>query len=414
MDSFISLTTPALIPLEAVTTMGVSAKEGENPIGFFGTGLKYAIASLLRTSHRITIWRGLDRYDFDRDPGEVRGKEFDFIRMTVPDGAHRLGFTTHLGAHWKTWQLFRELYSNCLDEGGDLSFNRVEPSAGHTTIWVTGAAFADAARSRDRYFLSSTPLYHGSSVDIHPGVSAGIYYRGVLVASFDTVSAYTYNITAAMTLTEDRTLSSNWYATYYIAQALANCPDVAILERALTNTQGFEKSLTFSDLSEMFANTVMDLCERKGTAAVIASAVKAAEQWAQKEARVAAAVLSEREEDEIEDAKAFLACIGYRITAPIVVAETLGPDVFGMARHDKIFLARITLNRGGNFLIGTILEEYLHLSQGFLDESRRFQDFLIDLVVKFAKDAVHARSPRDPRPAFEPVKRERDLEEVPF
>lgn len=414
MSSIVSLTNPGLIPMEAITTMGVSVKEGENPIGFFGTGLKYAIASLLRTSHKVTIWRGMDRYDFDRDPGEVRGKEFDFIRMTGPGGAQRLGFTTHLGAHWETWQLFRELYSNCLDESGDLSFNRVDPSDGYTTIWVIGAAFSDAARQRERYFLNTKPLYHGASVDIHPGASTGIYYRGVLVSSFDTVSAFTYNITNEMTLTEDRTLSSMWYAQYYIAHTLADCTDTAILESALTNTRGFENTLTFSDLSQHFAETVMDLCERRGTTAVLAAAVKAAEQWAQKEARVLPAILSDREKEEIEEAKEFLARIGYRISAPIVVAETLGPDVFGMAKHDKIFLARITLNRGGNFLIGTILEEHLHLSQGFHDESRRFQDFLIDLVVKFAKDAVHARSPKDARPAFEPVRKVFDAEEVPF
>jgi hypothetical protein len=66
----------------------------------------------------------------------------------------------------------------------------------------------------------------------------------------------------------------------------------------------------------------------------------------------AAVPLSPRERAEIEDAKAFLARIGYPITAPIVVAETLGPDVFGMAKNETIYLARVTINRGGNFLIG--------------------------------------------------------------
>ena len=406
----VSLTNPGLIPMEAVTTMGVSAKEGENPIGFFGTGLKYAIASLLRTSHKIVIWRGLDRYDFAIEPGEVRGKEFDFIRMSGPDGDQRLGFTTHLGAHWETWQVFRELYSNCLDEAGDIAFTRIAPAPEHTTIWVTGAAFCDAARDRDRYFLTSKPVFSGVLADIHPGASSGIYYRGVLVASTDKPSAYTYNLTTSMTLTEDRTLKSTWHAQSYIAHAIANCTDNAILERVLT-ANGFERDLTFTSPCEVFAEKVLDLCERRGTAAIAPSAVKAAEEWAKREARVAPAVLSERELEEIEEAKSFLSAIGYEVRHPIIVAETLGPDVFGMARHDKIFLARITLNRGGNFLVGTILEEHLHLTQGFRDESRRFQDFLIDLVVKFAKDAKHTRA-RNVIPAFQPV--ERELEEVPF
>lgn len=406
----VSLTNPGLIPMEAVTTMGVSAKEGENPIGFFGTGLKYAIASLLRTSHKIVIWRGLDRYDFTREPGEVRGKEFDFIRMSGPEGDHRLGFTTHLGAHWEMWQVFRELYSNCLDEAGDIAFTRIDPAPERTTIWVTGAAFCDAARDRDRFFLTSKPVHSGALVDVHPGGCSSIYYRGVLVASTDKPSAFTYNLTTSMTLTEDRTLKDSWSAKTYISHTLANCSDDAVLERVLT-ANGFERELTYASPCEAFAEKVLDLCERRGAAAIAPGAVKAAEEWAKREARVAPAVLSAREVEEIEEAKAFLRAIGYEVRHPIIVADTLGPDVFGMARHDKIFLARVTLNRGGNFLVGTILEEHLHLTQGFRDESRRFQDFLIDLVVKFAKDATHARI-KDAAPAFQPV--ERELEEMPF
>lgn len=408
----VTLTNPGLIPIEAVTTMGVSAKEGENPIGFFGTGLKYAVASLLRTSQKITIWRGLERYDFAREPGEVRGKEFDFIRMTGPEGGQRLGFTTHLGANWETWQVFRELYSNCLDENGEIAFAQLEPREDHTTIWVSGAAFADAARERDRYFLKTLPIHRGSLADIHPGKSGGIYYRGVLVAAAERTCAFTYNITTSMTLTEDRTLRDHWTARAYISHALAKCEDRSILEAVLTH-DGFESALSFSDPCEAFAETCLALCERKGVAAVNGAAVKAAEAWAQREARVKPMPLSPREAREIESATAFLKRIGYPVTAPIVVAETLGPDVFGMAKNDTIFLARVTINRGGNFLIGTIFEEHLHISQGFKDESRRFQDFLIDLVVKFAKDA-HGEPPvplptKSPRHA-----RVEDFEEMPF
>ena len=384
----ITLANPGLIPMEAVTTMGVSAKEGENPIGFFGTGLKYAIASLLRTSQKITIWRGLDRYDFAVSKGLVRGKEFDFIIMTGPEGEEKLGFTTHLGAHWADWQVFREMYSNCLDEGGEIGCTRIEPQDGWTTIWVTGEAFADAARTRDKVFLASAPLYHGRLVDIHPGASMGLYYRGVLVKALSKPSAFTYNLTVAMTLTEDRTLRDDWSASAYIADCLAKCTDVPILERVLVASDHYEEGLTYSSLGEAFAETALRLCETRGTAAVIPFAVKSAEIWAQREARVAPMALSTREQAEIDDATAFLRRIGYEVKAPIIVAETLGPDVFGMAKNEKIYLARITINRGGNFLIGTILEEHLHLTQGFLDNSRRFQDFLIDLVVKFARDSV--------------------------
>lgn len=385
--SITSLTNPGLIPMEAVTTMGVSAKEGENPIGFFGTGLKYAIAGLLRTSHEVTIWRGLERYDFTTEKGQVRGKEFSFIRMAGPEGEQRLGFTTHLGAHWETWQVFRELYSNCLDEGGDLFTSEVEPAEDHTTIWVKGAAFADAARDRDRFFLSSEPLLKGTLVDVHPGQSSGIYYRGVLVGALEHPSAYTYNLTTQMTLTEDRTLKDLHMARYYIAHALEQCDSAEVIETVLLSRDTLEQNLPFSSPGKKFAEVTLEVCERKGVGAVNINAVRTAEEWAQREARVKPIPLSKAGADEIEGAKGFLARIGFPVDAPIIVAETLGPDVCGMAKNGTIYLSRITINRGGNFLIGTILEEHLHITQGFADKSRRFQDFLIDLVVKFAREA---------------------------
>ena len=75
----------------------------------------------------------------------MRGKSFDFIVMDGPGAGHRLGFTTHLGAHWAMWQVFREIYSNCLDEGGTMTEGSVLPAEGFTTIIVEGAAFAEAA-----------------------------------------------------------------------------------------------------------------------------------------------------------------------------------------------------------------------------------------------------------------------------
>ena len=384
----ISFQNPGLIPIEAVTTMGVSVKEGPNPIGFFGTGLKYSIASLLRTGQRITIFRGTDRYDFGTEKGDVRGKEFSFILMNGPDGSTaRLGFTTHLGAHWEMWQIFRELYSNCLDEQGEMHSLKVPPKEGWTTIQVSGEAFEEAARNKNKYFLTTPALHNTDYIDIHKGPSNHLFYRGVAVAVLREPSAHTYNIKIQSTLTEDRTLKDGWSANYYIARALGQVETETLLRPVLTNVKGYESNLSFAGVSEGFAKVVFDLAERLGEASLLPSAVRAAEDFNRQEARVKEVSLTKGDLRELEDAKAFLKQIGYEISAPIVVAETLGRGVFGMAKNDKIYISRTTLTRGGNFLIGTLLEEHLHLSQGFRDESRAFQDFLIDLVVKLAKDA---------------------------
>jgi hypothetical protein len=129
--------------------------------------------------------------------------------MTGPEGTERLGFTTHLGSHWEMWQVFRELYSNCLDEGGELTFAAVEPREGHTTVHVSGYAVCRGCPQQgSRFFLTpQAALDSGALVDVHPGASDGVYYRSVLVSqpAKGTPPSPTTS-TAEMTLTEDRTL----------------------------------------------------------------------------------------------------------------------------------------------------------------------------------------------------------------
>jgi hypothetical protein len=60
------------IDAASIRTFGVSVKEGENPIGFFGTGLKYALAILLRTGHKVTIQSGTSKHRFALKDVKIR------------------------------------------------------------------------------------------------------------------------------------------------------------------------------------------------------------------------------------------------------------------------------------------------------------------------------------------------------
>jgi hypothetical protein len=60
-----------LIDLDVIRVMGVSVKTNDNPIGYFGTGLKYAIATLLRTGHTVTLKRGGRDHEFSAQEGRT-------------------------------------------------------------------------------------------------------------------------------------------------------------------------------------------------------------------------------------------------------------------------------------------------------------------------------------------------------
>ena len=245
--------TPTAINIHAVTTFGVSAKETASPIGKFGTGLKYAIAGILRGGGEIHIVSGTDSYDFGTQSDLVRGKHFSFVTMSHNGGdTVRLGFTTELGSHWESWMFYRELYSNTLDENGTVEVESCEilPSkCDGTSIFVDGLDGIHADSSK--YFLphNVAPVYEDTSVKVYANPSvAGIYYRGILAHVFDEseTSLFTYDMQVGL-LSEDRTLKDMWGVRTNITYLLAAVASFGDSFKLLTaSTDVYEHSFDWS------------------------------------------------------------------------------------------------------------------------------------------------------------------------
>ena len=58
--------------------------------------------------------------------------------------------------------------------------------------------------------------------------------------------------------------------------------------------------------------------------------------------------------------------------------ESLPNDSFGMVYQRDIYIAKAAFTQGTAFLAGTIYEEHMHKQRGMDDESRKFQDHLIN------------------------------------
>ena len=103
--------TPGRIPLEAFSTFGINVKKSNDPIGRFGTGLKYAVAVILRLGGTIEFWVDGVHHIFYLKEDKFRGESFDFIRMKKEKGLlskvgweyTKLPFTTELGKDWQLW-----------------------------------------------------------------------------------------------------------------------------------------------------------------------------------------------------------------------------------------------------------------------------------------------------------------------
>jgi len=73
----ITLQNHGLLDLELLATMGANVKDSDDAIGFFGTGLKYAIATFLREGINFHMLIGQNRYEFDTERKIIRGDEYN-------------------------------------------------------------------------------------------------------------------------------------------------------------------------------------------------------------------------------------------------------------------------------------------------------------------------------------------------
>lgn len=259
-----------------ITTLGTNVKLNASPIGEFGTGLKYTLAILLRKGFAFTVCSGRRKFEFETEEEEIRGKTFQMINMVENDllsgkpQVTRLGFTTELGAKWQLWMAYRELRSNCQDEGGSIELlpdgTEVSCEPGMTKICVWGLDHWH--QNAGQVFLDETPaLWANTDIEIHEGLSSSLFYRGIRVKKLDKPSLYTYNILSTMTLTEDRTLEGMWYANYYLAGALMQCNDPAIRKAIIgAGRDSFESTLDFGSAAHSPTPAFM---EEVGTAKIV-------------------------------------------------------------------------------------------------------------------------------------------------
>lgn len=227
------------IDIDVIKTMGVNIKDSENPIGYFGTGLKYAIAIFLREEKEITLYIGENKYEFFTESKSIRGKEFQFCKMRGEFDQVDLGFTTDLGRHWQLWQAYREIHSNCLDENGEIfKANFAKPAVGLTTFVIeeipTNGIFLD----------SSKPIFQNYGIEIYEGQSDVIYYKGIRAKDLSKKSKYTYNVTRYCDLTEDRLLCYDFQIEYAINNAIAEMNDSGVIHDVITaDKEWFESTL---------------------------------------------------------------------------------------------------------------------------------------------------------------------------
>lgn len=241
---------PGLIDLRATTTLGVSVKR-EGSFGFFGTGFKFAVATVLRGGGEVYVYRGTNAHQFKAEPTTIRDEQFDIVTL---DG-DPLGFTTQLGRNWEPWMALRELGCNARDEHGEFWQPEAEFDVSaivqddYTTIAVIWPEIDQAYKQRASIFVDYGQrelLYEDESLRIFAGTSDHVFYRGVRAHKLQKPSVFTYDLLKSQILTEDRTIASTWNIDGTVAAALRSMDDQSIIRPALAAGDGyFEGKLNY-------------------------------------------------------------------------------------------------------------------------------------------------------------------------
>lgn len=251
--------TKGLIDIRSFTIMGMSAKLGDNPIGQFGTGLKYAIAVLVRAGAKPVVWIGRDRYEFFCEPTDFRGKAFQLIRMRVKKwGGLRsvitdLPFTTEYGKNWKMWMAYRELESNTRDESGFTDELPEEAGLdvgqeGFTTIVIDHPEYTEAHLKQAETFLpGGQSVREGSEgLQVIEEPSQVVYFRGLRAMDLPKPTLATWNVLSDILLTEDRTIMYPHQVREAIARHVLKSDDEDLIEKVLkADEEHFEHNIDF-------------------------------------------------------------------------------------------------------------------------------------------------------------------------
>ena len=380
------------VDIRAIVTSGVSAK-GSDAIGYFGTGACYSIAIILRLGGNITIHSGDAEYEFSVTTSTIRGKDFNIVTMNKKE----LGFTTELGRDWEPWMAVREVLCNAKDEGGEWyeieDTEEVSPEEGTTMIVVDCPEFLEAYRKRSDFILDKEGLVaHTNKLEVYRNPTKSLFYKGVKVFTADKPFTHTYNFTKHIDLNEDRTLKYENYGLHHtLCGQICDITDNEYINKLVSCGEAYkEYSLSFS---QGHPNQELVARVRRNSGKVDNKvprqlALKCKPSLSEELHQRPTLPLDELQQTQMAKAFNFLQKLGL-ITEeyPVKVMDDLGEGILGLADRDNgvVYIAANTFNLGTKYLAGTMYEEYIHLKYGVDDETRGFQDHVINQLMSLGE-----------------------------
>lgn len=359
-----------------ITQFGLSVKESNDAIGQFGTGLKYAIAAIMRGGGHIEIETDGKRYIFDTREHEIRGRTVHIVTCNGADTS----FNVTLGKNWKPWMAFRELYCNALDEGGGYLRDQDEKLSckEDTRISVRWCAF-DELDTR-KYFRTGDDLgvpiaEVPTRLRMYDGARGHVYYKGVLVCE-DKAFAFGYELLGNYwmgSLSEDRIIAPAAISLWL--DDLKSVNDWVDLIKTMEARGGRELLYVSPPAEAMPAIRTAMQCGQIRSSRVAGLV----ESW-QRRQPIDYRPPNQKEAAAIAYTIKVLRSASVEITAPIEIYDAPGHTTLAQTEHKTIRINSATFAQGPRQLIKAIIEEHLHIVTGAEDFTVRQQHAYLDLI----------------------------------
>lgn len=443
MKKYILIQNDGEIETNSFELIGASTKRNDaGKIGFFGSGLKYSIAYMMRKGIDFKVYSGLTELSFTTKDENLKDQTFQRICIN----GNPTSYTVTMGPTWKEdWFVLREIYCNALDENNCQIIKEteiVQPSEGKTRIYIEATDELNKVISNwDAYFaedreplFTTTPVYtcylgsedgcvHRQEVKVYKKTEGVMYRKGIRVYKNDRYM-YDYGFNN-VNINEDRTAKNANGIKYGIWHIFAQFENEGYIKSVLRTAQDDDKtdeyfSISISEnggnwsnewvrfskenllvLRESSAKYVEEILKYKGESFLIPSSFAREMKKNLPDVQILGmqnmigdisaeeAEVTPKMEYLLKEVLKSLKEMNYTVDYEIKVATFDDESIMGKAdlKNRLIYIAATTFDMGRRELALTLMEENEHIKSQKHDETRAFQTHIFSQWLKSMEES---------------------------